>query len=247
MLSYRGTWQDEPHLGDHVGRAIWTLGVLAASPAVPRDIAETSAQLLDDAAPHVDKLVDLGLRSGAYALIGFARAGRVEPARRLLRCLDAELTGTADPDWYWFEPELTYDNARLAQAMLLGAILLGDDGAATRALTALRWYAEHVGLTAGTLRCVGNKWHRRGESPELWIGDDGDEQPLDAAAITEALVDAWQHTGDATLARMAGTGHSPGSSAATGPVSRFTWRRPALARMVCPLPHRTRIRAPSRR
>ena len=71
-------------------------------------------------------------------------------------------------------------------------------------MTALRWYAEHVGLAAGTLRCVGNKWHHRGESPQLWIGDDGDEQPLDAAAITEALVDAWQHTGDATLARMAG-------------------------------------------
>jgi hypothetical protein len=88
--------------------------------------------------------------------------------------------------------------------MLLGAILLGDDGAASRAVTALRWYAKHVGLAAGTLRCVGNKWHHRGESPGLWIGDDGDEQPLDAASITEALVDAWQHTGDASLARMAG-------------------------------------------
>ncbi len=72
-------------------------------------------------------------------------------------------------------------------------------------MTALRWYANHVGLTGGTLRCVGNVWHHRDDPVDRWLGDDGDEQPLDAAAMTEALVDAWQHTGDPALARMAGT------------------------------------------
>ena len=104
-----------------------------------------------------------------------------------------------DPSWRWFEPELTYDNARLPQAMLLGAALLEDDAAAARAIAALDWYAQHVGLADGTLRCVGNRWHRRGEPPAVWLADDGDEQPLDAAAITEAMVDAWQHTADPTL------------------------------------------------
>ncbi len=126
VLSYSGTWQDEPHLGDHVGRAIWALGVLAAAPAVPRDIAELAGRLLDDAAPHLDALADVGLRSGAYALIGFARGGPGRAGRQLLRRLDAALTTTAGPDWYWFEPDLTYDNARLAQAMLLGAAMLGE-------------------------------------------------------------------------------------------------------------------------
>jgi len=35
---------------------------------------------------------------------------------------------------------------------------------------------QHVGLADGTLRCVGNHWHRRGESPAVWLADDGDEQ-----------------------------------------------------------------------
>ena len=77
-----------------------------------------------------------------------------------------------------------------------------------RAIAALDWYAQHVGLADGTLRCVGNRWHRRGEPPAVWLADDGDEQPLDAAAITEAMVDAWQHTADPISARLAGWGYS---------------------------------------
>jgi hypothetical protein len=176
--------------------------VLASSPAVPQDVARSADALLDALGPHVEPLADLGLRSAGYAMIGFAKAGRGEPVRALLRRLDEALSD--DPAWRWFEPELTYDNARLGQAMLLGAELLGDRDAARRAIGALDWYLEHVGLADGTLRCVGNRWHRRGEPPQVWLGDDGDEQPLDAAATTEALVDLWHHTADPAYARMAG-------------------------------------------
>jgi hypothetical protein len=206
VLSYGGTWQDWPHTGDHVGRTVWALGVLVGTPAVPDDIRRPAAALLDELGPRTEALCGLGLRSAAYALIGLARAGRTEQAAPLLHRLDEALVETtaADPAWRWFEPELTYDNARLPQAMLLGAALLEDDDAAARAVAALDWYVQHVGLADGTLRCVGNKWHHRGESPALWVADDGDEQPLDAAAATEALVDSWQHTADPEHARLAG-------------------------------------------
>jgi len=97
---------------------------------------------------------------------------------------------------------LTYDNARLAQAMLAGAVRLGDADLAARAVEALDWYVAHVGLSAGMLRCVGNRWHRREDDPRSWR-DDGDEQPIDAAAATEALVEAWHHTGDPRYGRLA--------------------------------------------
>ncbi|MFI5913950.1 glycosyltransferase [Dactylosporangium sp. NPDC051541] len=207
VLSYGGTWQDWPHMGDHVGRTVWALGVLVGTPAVPDDIRRPAAALLDELGPRTESLFGLGLRSAAYALIGLARAGRTEQAAPLLARLDESLieTSAADPAWRWFEDELTYDNARLPQAMLLGAALLQDDAAAARALGALDWYAQHVGLADGTLRCVGNKWHHRGAT---WLADDGDEQPLDAAAIAEALVDAWQHTADPHHAKLAGWAYS---------------------------------------
>src|SRR6185312_6384289 len=84
--------------------------------------------------------------------------------------------------------------------MLLGAGLLGERETAERAVTALRWYANHVGLTGGTLRNVGNVWHHRDDPADRWLGDDGDEQPLDAAAMTEALVGACQDGLSATAA-----------------------------------------------
>jgi hypothetical protein len=57
------------------------------------------------------------------------------------------------------------------------------------------------------LRCVGNRWHRREDDPSAWA-DDGDEQPLDAASCTEAMVEAWRYTDDPRYARLAGWAYS---------------------------------------
>jgi hypothetical protein len=205
LLSYGGTWQDWPHLGDHVGRAMWALGVVAGSPSAPADARRTANALLDGLAPAAERLFDLGLRAGAYALLGLAEAQR--PAAELAPLvgrLDAALVATSAqaPDWYWFEPELTYDNARLPQALLAGATRIGDQAAAARAVDALDWYVGHIGLAGGVLRNVGNRWHHRDE-PDGWTAD-GDEQPIDTAACVEALVETWQQTRDPRYARLAG-------------------------------------------
>jgi hypothetical protein len=206
MLSYNGTWLDDPHYGDHVGRAMWALGVVAANPVCPEDARGSASALLDELVRTGEPVENMWLRTAAYTLLGLARAQHppheIEP---LVRRLDSALAQTCAeaPDWRWFEPELTYDNARLAQAMLAGAVRLGDRELAARAIEALDWYVGHVGLSAGMLRCVGNLWHRREDDPSTWR-EDGDEQPIDAAAATEALVEAWNHTHDPRYERLAG-------------------------------------------
>ena len=53
FMSYERRWLDEPHVGDHVGRAIWALGaVIAAYP--PRAVAEPSRRLMRELARVVD-------------------------------------------------------------------------------------------------------------------------------------------------------------------------------------------------
>ena len=203
-MSYGGSWTDDPHPGDHVGRSVWALGVLSAGPGVAPETRREAGALLDRLAPDTPSLAGSGLRSVAYALLGCSAAG-TGPIASLVARLDAALTTTADADWYWFEPELTYDNARLPHALLAGAQALGDAGAAAHALTALDWYADHAGLTAGTLRNVGNRWHHR-DAPGGWA-DDGDEQPIDAASAVEAMVEAWWHTGDARYGSLAGVAY----------------------------------------
>lgn len=203
-MSYGGSWTDEPHPGDHVGRAIWALGVLDGASCVPLDVRATARDLFDRLAPHAPALAAGGLRSAAYAALGLVAAGR-GPLPEVVALLDAELAATADPAWYWFEPDLTYDNARLAQALLAGGAALDDRVVAARALTALDWYADHAGLTVGTLRNVGNRWHHR-DAPDGWR-DDGDEQPIDAASAVEAMVEAWRYTGDARYGSLAGVAY----------------------------------------
>ncbi|MBX6748148.1 MAG: glycosyltransferase [Micromonosporaceae bacterium] len=200
MRDLDGTWRDEPHLGDHVGRAIWGLGVISAS-AAPQ--AARAGQLLRELLVFVPALTTP--RSLAYALLGLARVARPSREHRdvlaeAARRLDA-MRATA-PGWNWYEDELTYDNARLPQSLIAAGAALGDHAMVRRAVARLDWYLGQVGLTGPhpVLRCVGNHWRRSGEPV---LADEGDEQPLDAAAVVEALAEAWLVTRTPRYARLA--------------------------------------------
>jgi len=103
--------------------------------------------------------------------------------------------------WRWFEDILAYDNARLAQALIAAGHRLGEDRYLRTGLEALDWYATQCAIDSDTVRLVGNRWRRAPQSEpgptEFTDGDGpgGDEQPLDAAALVEALVEALAATG----------------------------------------------------
>jgi glycosyltransferase involved in cell wall biosynthesis len=211
LLSYHGRWEDEPHIGDHLGRAVWALGVVATG--TPDANARIRAhRLLERALPLMDALTEP--RSMAYAILGLSRVeDDTDPAvQRAARSLAQRLADMVEqsPEWRWFEPKLTYDNARLPQALLAAGARLNDPALTERGLSTLDWYLGQVGLHAdgpGVLRLVGNRWRTRNQFSELLSGrewDEGDEQPLDAAAVVEALVQAWLATGDARYSRLAG-------------------------------------------
>ncbi|HKT02693.1 MAG TPA: hypothetical protein VJT31_24445, partial [Rugosimonospora sp.] len=109
------------------------------------------------------------------------------------------------PGWRWFEPALSYDNARLPQALLAAGTRLDDPVPTALGLSTLDWYLGQVGLTTGpvpVLRCVGNHGCHAGRPVPT---DEGDEQPLDAAATVEALLSAWRATGESRYTRLAQT------------------------------------------
>jgi hypothetical protein len=209
MLGYDGVWLDRPHLGDHVGRTCWALGVVASRGVLP-ELGAQSCMLLADVVPLVPALT--AVRSRAYAVLGLARLD--DPDRAVTAALRGAVTSVAaairggavpadDRRWHWFEPALTYDNARLPQALLAGGARLAEPSIVNLGLSTLDWYLEQVGLHGADpmLRLVGNGWRRRGDPP---AEDEGDEQPLDAAATVEALLEALRVTGDQRYARLAG-------------------------------------------
>ncbi|ADD43104.1 hypothetical protein [Stackebrandtia nassauensis] len=188
-----GEWTDEPHAGDHVGRALWALGELYAAP-VSGTVRHRAAALRGRLRPGVHQL---SLRATAYAALGLCESG---PLCATAYYLDARLRRSVAPNWYWFEPMLAYDNARLPQALLAAAGRLREPGMTHRALSALDWYCRQVHIDTGPLRCVGNTWRRRDTAR---LGHEGDEQPIDAAALVECLVDAYVHTSSPRYARLA--------------------------------------------
>src|SRR5216683_3317627 len=62
---------------------------------------------------------------------------------------------TAQPDWCWFEENLTYDNAKLAHALILSGRATGQQAMFERGLEALRWLAELQISEKGHFRAIG--------------------------------------------------------------------------------------------
>jgi glycosyltransferase involved in cell wall biosynthesis len=194
FMGYDRRWLDEPHVGDHVGRSIWALGDILATAWIPavvrpvRDLLDLLVGTLGD---------DISLRTAAYAVLGLSRldADRLEPAahrqlERLIQQLADAYERTCSEDWCWFEDELSYDNARLSQALLTGGSALGRQELTEIGLESLRWLGDECGLDQNTLRLPGHRGRRRGEQAP----GSGDEQPLDAAALVEAELSAFAVT-----------------------------------------------------
>ena len=197
FMSYDRRWLDEPHVGDHVGRSVWALGDILATawiPAVVVPVGDLLARLVGTLAG------DVSLRTAAYTVLGLSRldADRLDPeARRLLERLVEQLAdayrNTADDGWRWFEDELSYDNARLSQALISGGRALHRDDLTELGVESLRWLGDESGLDDDVLRLAGHRGRLRDESRD----GTGDEQPLDAAALVEAELAAFDLTGAA--------------------------------------------------
>lgn len=204
FMSYDRQWLDQPHIGDHVGRAAWALAeVVAAQP--PNLVAPPSLRLLEEMAPVLER--SRSPRSVAYTLIGLARLrpDATPPVlQALLRTLAdrlwAWLTDVRRDGWFWFEDTLAYDNGRLPQALIAAGRRLGDDAMLADGLAALDWYAAQCGLETSTVQLIGSGSRR---DDLTGSGTGGDEQPLDAAALVEAYTEAMTATGQRRHGRSA--------------------------------------------
>jgi glycosyltransferase involved in cell wall biosynthesis len=200
VLAPDGTWQDGPSVGDHVGRAIWALGTVSS---LPGDIGANAADPLEMMLPWLAGVS--APRTLAYAILGLTRAPLAETHRSMISNLaDRVEAASLRYPGPWYEHWLTYDNARLPEAVLAAGVVCGDRDRIERALASLDWYMRQVGLApqrTGYLRCVGNRW--RDAVADGPAAGEGDEQPIDAAATVGALVGAWRATDDRTYAELA--------------------------------------------
>ena len=89
-------------------------------------------------------------RAWAFCLIGIHEYLRRLSGDRLVSQLREGLRArlmdifdrASHPDWPWFEEELSYDNAKLAHALILSGRVNGYKKAFDRGLDALRWLVK---------------------------------------------------------------------------------------------------------
>ena len=157
-----------------------------------------SGQVFAQALPAVAEFTSP--RAWAFSLIGIheylqrlsgdrvADQIRETLTTRLMELFDK----TAQPDWPWFENLLSYDNAKLAHALILSGRAMGQKPVFERGLQALRWLAEVQMTEGGDFRPIGsNGFYPRGETRA-----DFDQQPIEAYSMVSACLEACRATSD---------------------------------------------------
>jgi hypothetical protein len=195
-MSYERRWLDEVGTQDSCGRAIWALGYgLRYAPREPwRRLCRT---LFDRSLRAIETFEYL--RPRAYAIAGLVHAFpalRETPYLAALRYLAGALADgydrTRDEHWSWFEPAMTYDNARLPEALICAGRTLGEQHLTDLGLVTLAFY-ERTTLENGLFVPVGNEgWFPRGGARAIY-----QQQPLEAYAMIDAELAAYDATSDA--------------------------------------------------
>jgi glycosyltransferase involved in cell wall biosynthesis len=203
FMSYDRRWEETEGSEDSQGRALWALGVTVGCAPDTGQLA-VATSLFNKALPLTETFVHP--RASALALIGInaylerftGGTGAKRVARILGRHVLREFERNATDDWYWFEDVLTYDNGKLAQALLMTGTLLEDVRMAEVGIKALEWLTEVQSSTA-MFRPVGNDgWYRKGGHRARF-----DQQPIEAQSMIEAYAAAYSATGESRWADLA--------------------------------------------
>jgi len=196
FMSYERRWLEEYGSEDSQGRALWALGVASSFERHLGD-AIVAAELFHRALHTVEQL--RAPRAMAFAIIGIhaylKRHQDDDATRKVLETLSQRLQQlfekNSQDDWPWCEDVVTYDNARLPQALLLSGRLLPDEHMQETGLRALKWLKElQTDETHGHFTPIGN---------DGWLTRDGGharfaQQPLEAAAMIDACIEAYNCT-----------------------------------------------------
>jgi hypothetical protein len=188
-LSYERSYRDVDGSEDCIGRALWSCGC-AVNSTLPNHLKMVAKDIFDRGFPWVWKSVSL--RFYASTILGLSQCYQATQdnslrvsIERLADSLIQYYRNEVKDDWRWFEPHLTYDNARLPQALFEAYLDVGKQEYLDVAKESTDFLLK-TQMVNGAFVPIGNDgWYKRGEKRATY-----DQQPLEAAATVEAAVDA---------------------------------------------------------
>ena len=196
FMSYERKWLETIGSEDSHGRALWALGVVAGRGHNSGHVA-LATKLFNDALPALEGFSDS--RAIAFPILGIQaylrRNDNDRSAHSVIESLGNRLLKRfrhfATKDWLWHEAELTYDNARLPEALMACGRATGDNDMVSYGVEVLAWLRDlQVDPSNGWFAPVGNDgWFPKSGSKAQY-----DQQPLEAAAMIGASLEAYECT-----------------------------------------------------
>lgn len=197
FMSYDRRWLEDQGSEDSHGRTLWALGICALHDN-DRSRRSWAMSLFAEAAPVVEQFSSP--RAWAFTLIGLDAYCRANPtddmARRLrltlsqrLVALDQTISNAARQ---WFENGLSYENARIPQALIATGVATGEPKILETGLRTLKWLMSQQRAPGGQFRPIGTDgFFDRHLAPKLF-----DQQPVEATATISACLAAYRATDD---------------------------------------------------
>jgi hypothetical protein len=192
-LSYERRFLDVDGSDDCMGRALWSCGRTVNS-SLPNDSKLVAKEIFDKGVPCLSR--SISLRGYAFTVLGLYQCYKANPddnlyasTEKLADNLVQQYQNEAKDDWHWFEPHLTYDNARLPQALFEAYMVTKKQGYLDVATESLD-FILHTQMIDGKFVPIGNNgWYTHGGERAVY-----DQQPLEATALVEAAADAYYST-----------------------------------------------------
>ncbi len=198
FMSHGRQWLEDAGSEDSHGRAMWAAGT-GAGRSRNSGHRNLSGILFQTGTLPLARFTSP--RAWAFGLLGIHEYLRGFPLTQALATLRATLTEkliarwdeSSSDDWPWFERSVTYENARLSQALLLSGQWMPHPRALEIGLSSLRWLASIQTSPSGKFRPIGSDgfYEYGGERADF------DQQPVEAQAMISACLEAYRATGDA--------------------------------------------------
>jgi hypothetical protein len=198
FMTYSRQWMEEIGSEDSHGRALWCLGKAVAFLEDPGHLA-MSTTLFSKALRAVEEFHSP--RAIAFCLVGmhayldkFSGDSGVRRIRDVLagRLFD-QFKNNGTDDWPWLENSLNYANGKLPHALLLSGNRMQQNDMIDMGLNSLKWLLAIQTEDNHLVPIGSNGWYEQG-GPKVRF----DQQPVEANAMVEACVEAFNVTRDHT-------------------------------------------------
>ena len=197
FMSYDRRWLEDHGSPDSNGRTLWSLGTVIGS-STDENLVQWALTLFEDAVEPISHFTSP--RAMAFTLFGlneylkrFSGDLNIKNiARKLAERLLHQFKSQQGLDWVWLENSVTYDNARIPQALILIGQRLDRPDMVEMGLKSLEWLAVKQMADNGVFRPMGSN----GFLTRNGYRADFDQQPLEASAMTSACVSAYHATGE---------------------------------------------------